>query len=375
MEGKVYACDLRAGYRENLFDKLGRLLDEVGLDGLIKAGDLVAVKLNFGEKGNTGFIRPIFVRRVVEKIKALKAQPFLTDANTLYGGTRNDSARHLITAIENGFAYSVVGAPLIIADGLKGTSFTEVDIGLDHVKTAYVATDIYEADVLISLAHFKGHELTGFGGTLKNIGMGCAARKGKLAQHSGLSPKVKSKECAACGDCVETCGQDAISIIDIEGRPRARINPDFCIGCAECILTCRQGAIRVQWEKSVPDFMHKMIEYTAAVLENKKEKTVFINFLTQISPACDCLAHSDVPLVGDVGILASRDPIAIDQASADLVNRQEGHSATCPQAGIRAGEDKFKALYPEVDWAIQLDYGQKLGLGSRAYDLKWLENA
>ena len=374
MKSKVYACDLRAGYRENLFGKLDRLLDIAGMGDRIKAGDLVAIKLHFGEKGNTGFIRPIFVRRVVDKVKALDAQPFLTDANTLYGGARNDSVHHMITAIQNGFAYSVVDAPILIADGLKGTSYTEVNIDQAHIQTAYIATDIYEADALISLAHFKGHELTGFGGTLKNIGMGCAARKGKLAQHSDLSPKVKSRECIACGDCVETCGQGAISIMDIEGRPRARINPDLCIGCAECILACGQSAIRVQWDKSVPAFMHKMVEYTAAVLDNKGGKTLFVNFLTRISPACDCLAHTDAPVVGDIGILASLDPIALDQASADLVNQQQGHAATCPQAGIGAGEDKFRALYPEVDWTIQLDYGQKLGLGVTDYDLEWLEN-
>ncbi|MBW2060154.1 MAG: DUF362 domain-containing protein [Deltaproteobacteria bacterium] len=373
MKSKVYACDMRAGYRENMFEKLGRLLDAVGLSQGIRARDLVAIKLHFGEKGNTGFVRPVFVRQVVDKIKSLQAQPFLTDANTLYGGVRNDSAHHLITAIENGFAFSVIQAPLIIADGLKGTAATEVKINLERIQRAYIATDIVEADALVSLAHFKGHELTGFGGTLKNLGMGCAARRGKLAQHSNLSPKVKSKNCDACGDCVEACAQSAISIIEIEKRKKARINPEKCIGCGECILVCPNDAIRVQWNKSIPEFMEKMAEYAAAVLKNKKGKAFLLNFLTQISPACDCTPHTDASIVRDVGILASTDPVAIDQASVDLVNQEPGLPGACPAQGIKPGQDKFRALYPKVDWSIQLEYGQKIGLGSRDYDLEWLK--
>ncbi|MBW2140416.1 MAG: DUF362 domain-containing protein [Deltaproteobacteria bacterium] len=373
MKSRVFAIDSRAGYKENAFGKLNRLLDAVGVDKGIKAQDLVALKLHFGEKGNTGFVSPLFVRQVVDKITALKAQPFLTDANTLYGGTRNDSVNHLTTAIQNGFAFAVAGAPLIIADGLKGTSATQVQVDLKHIQTAYIAMDIVEADALISLAHFKGHELTGFGGTLKNLGMGCAARRGKLVQHSNLSPKVKSKHCEACGDCVKSCAHSAISFVETGKKKKARIDPEKCIGCAECILVCPNQAIRVQWNKSVPQFMEKMVEYTAAVLKNKNGKAFFLNFLTHISPVCDCVPHTDAPIVNDVGILASTDPIALDQASADLVNQQAGLPGVCPEAGMKPGKDKFRALHPDADWTIQLDYGEKIGLGSRNYDLEWLE--
>ncbi len=373
MKSKVYAIDMRAGYRENMLEKLERLLEAVGLDRGIKARELVAVKLHFGERGNTGFVSPLFVRRVVDKISALKAQPFLTDANTLYGGTRNHAPDHLKTAVQNGFAYSVTGAPVIIADGLKGASATEIQVDLKHIKTAYIASDIVEADALVSLAHFKGHELTGFGGTLKNLGMGCAARRGKLIQHSNLAPKVKSRHCQACGDCLKACLQSAISIIKIEQKKKARINPEKCIGCAACILACPNQAIRVQWNKSVPEFMEKMVEYTAAVLKNKKGKAFFLNFLTHISPLCDCVPHTDAPIVNDIGVLASTDPIAIDQASADLVNQQAGLPGSCPETALKKGQDKFRGLYPEVDWSIQLEYGREIGLGSRDYDLQWLE--
>lgn len=199
----VYFCNLRTSMKENLPTKLKRLIETAGLKEIVSVRNLVAIKLHFGEKGNAAFIRPILVRPIVDAVKELGGAPFLTDANTLYAGTRGNSISHLITAMENGFAYSVVNAPLIIADGLRGASFSKIRIEKEVIKTAYIGKEIVEADVLISVAHFKGHELSGFGGTIKNMGMGCAARKGKLEQHSDLSPKVKPKKCVGCGECVE----------------------------------------------------------------------------------------------------------------------------------------------------------------------------
>ncbi|MDY6851401.1 MAG: DUF362 domain-containing protein, partial [Thermodesulfobacteriota bacterium] len=240
MKSKVFACDMRTTPRENMLQKLGRLIDALDLGQSIKKRDLVAVKLHFGEKGNTGFIRPVFIRQVVNKVADLGAHPFVTDANTLYVGARSDSVQHLRTAIENGFAYSVIGAPLIIADGLKGGAAAEIPINLEHIQTAYIATDIAEADAFISVAHFKLHELSGFGGAVKNTGMGCAARRGKLAQHSSIAPKVKAKMCIGCGDCVNNCAHSAIALIEVDGKDKARIDPKKCVGCGECILICPQ---------------------------------------------------------------------------------------------------------------------------------------
>jgi uncharacterized Fe-S center protein len=372
MKSKVFAVTMRTSFKENMFDKIDRLLEAVDLKKSIKERDLVAVKLHFGEKGNTAYIRPIYLRRVVDAVKALKAQPFLTDANTLYVGTRSNAARHLITAIENGFDYSVVGAPLTIADGLKGASVAEVDINLPNVKTAYIGRDVVDADALISVAHFKLHELSGFGGAIKNVGMGAASRRGKMDQHSGISPKVKNSKCIGCGDCVAHCAHKAISLKKINNKKKAKIDPEKCVGCAECILVCGQKAIQVQWAAKVPDFMKKMAEYTAACLKGKEMKSFFINFLTQISPACDCFGHADAPLVRDIGILASRDPIAIDQASADLVNQEPALAGTCLNSCTAPGEDKFRGVYPKIDWEIQLDHGQEIGLGTRDYQLVWL---
>ncbi|MFH1091795.1 MAG: DUF362 domain-containing protein [Pseudomonadota bacterium] len=372
MSSKVYACSMRASIKENMLKKLRRLIGHLDLDQGIRKKDLVAIKLHFGERGNTAFIRPIYVRQIVDSVTELGAWPFITDANTLYVGTRANSVSHLKTAIENGFAYAVVGAPLSIADGLKGTSAVGVPLDMEHIKTAYIAADVVEADALISLAHFKLHELSGFGGAIKNLGMGCASRRGKLAQHSDISPKVRAKKCIACGDCVEHCAQSAISIVQQDDREQAFINPEKCVGCGECILVCQQGAIQVQYN-TLPVFMKKMVEYTAAVLQNKKNKAFFINFLTSITPACDCYPHSDAPLVRDIGILASKDPVAIDQASADLVIKEPALTGTCLTACTGPGEDKFRGVYQNVDWEIQLDYGEKIGLGTRKYDLEWLK--
>jgi len=342
-----------------------RLMDRCGLEDIMPHRGLVAIKLHFGEKGNTAFIRPLFIRPIVDSVKELGASPFLTDTHPLYAGTRGNSISHLKTAIENGFAYSVVNAPVIIGDGMRGASYSEVKIGGEIIKTAYLGKEIVESDALISVAHFKGHELSGFGGTIKNLGMGCASRKGKLDQHSGLSPKVKRKKCVGCGECIEHCAQNAISLND----KKAEIDPKKCVGCGECILICPNGAINVQWNADIPIFQKKMVEYTSAVLKGKQGKALFLNFLTDISPACDCYGHSDAPIVQDIGIMASTDPVAIEQASVDMVNRQNVADGSCLKGSKEQGADKFRAVYPKIDWSIQLKHAEKMGIGSREYEL------
>ena len=362
---KVYFSDLRASAKENLLSKMVRLMDEGGLEDIISPRSLVAIKLHFGEKGNTAFIRPLFLRRIADRVRELGASPFLTDTNTLYAGTRGNSVSHLNTAVQNGFAYSVVNAPIIIADGIRGASFSSVKIDQEIIKTAYLGKEIVESDALLSVAHFKGHELSGFGGTIKNLGMGCAARKGKLEQHSDLCPKVKAKKCVGCGDCAEHCAQNAISLTE----DKAVIDPQKCVGCGECILICQNGAIDVQWSSDASVFQKKMVEYASAVLKEKQGKALFMNFLTNISPACDCYGHSDASIVRDIGIIVSKDPVAIDQASVDMVNLQTAAEGSSLEASSPPGEDKFGNLYPKIDWSIQLEYAEKIGLGGREYEL------
>lgn len=365
MKSNVYFIDLRATPKENLVAKIARLMNTAGLSEKIKERDLVAVKLHFGELGNTAFIRPVFLRKIVETIKDVGGFPYLTDANTVYAGTRSDSPRHLTTAIQNGFSYAVVDAPIIIADGLRGRNETAVKINQKHFKKVYIGSDIVETDALISVAHFKGHELSGFGGTIKNLGMGCASRRGKLEQHSTVAPKVNTKNCVGCGDCIDHCSQQALSL----KKEKAVLSSKKCIGCGECILICPESAIEIQWNQAIPDFLEKMVEYTMGVLKNKAGKTLYLNFITDISPACDCYGHNDAPIVRDIGIVAATDPIAIDQASVDLVNREPALPDSCLTTHTQSGDDKFRGVYPNIDWEIQLDYAESIGIGTRSYEL------
>ncbi len=366
MKSKVYFADLRSTHKENLVDKVGRLAQTAGLSAAIKPRDLVAVKLHFGEAGNAAFIRSVFIRKIVQLIKAEGAIPFLTDANTLYVGTRSDAPSHLLTALHNGFSLTSVDAPIIISDGLRGKSEIAVIIDQKNFRQVYIGAEIAQADAIISMAHFKGHELTGFGGTIKNLGMGCASRKGKLAQHSNMSPTIKRKKCIGCGDCVPHCSQGALSVVE----KKAVMDSQKCIGCGECVLICAQEAIQIQWNQAIPVFLENIAEYTVGVLQGKAGKTLFINFITNVSPACDCYGHNDAPIVRDIGMVASLDPVAIDQASADLVNQEAAMPGSCLTRNTACGEDKFRGLYPEIDWAYQLEYAEKIGLGFREYELE-----
>ena len=373
MKINVYFANLDAGGK-TILDKLSILLDRTDLKGKIRDKDLVAIKLHFGEKGNSAFVRPLFLRRVVDCVKASKGKPFLTDTNTLYRGMRQEAISHLTNAYHHGFAYSVIDAPILIADGLRGNSSVSVRIDKPLFKTVSIARDIHMADVLIGVTHFTGHELSGFGGTLKNLGMGCASREGKLSQHSNISPRVKEKTCNGCKRCLTSCAYDAILMKFLEREVEkkstvASIDPKKCVGCGECILTCPTGAVQIQWNETIPLFQKKMVEYAYGDVHKKKGKALYLNFLIQVSPACDCLGYSDTPIVNDVGILASEDPVAIDQASVDLVNQQLGSHASKLPKNWENGEDKFRALYPEVDWGIQLSYGEEIGLGTRSYEL------
>ncbi|MCX8118266.1 MAG: DUF362 domain-containing protein [Desulfobacterota bacterium] len=374
MKSAVFFSDLKVEPKRTLFDKLDLLLDRTELRKKIKEKDLVAIKLHFGERGNTAYVRPVYVRRIVDRVRECGGKPFLTDTNTLYIGARSEAVSHLHTAYEHGFTPLTVNAPVLIADGLRGNSAVKVRIDKPLLKTVSIAHEIHMADVLLAVTHFKGHELSGFGGALKNLGMGCASREGKLTQHSNISPQVKKKACKGCESCLPWCPSGAISMVpqEVEGRQRPRvalIDPQKCIGCGECILACPAGAVQIQWNESIPLFQKKMVEYAFGALVKKRGKALFLNFLTQISPACDCYGFSDVPIVNDIGILASEDPVAIDQASADLVNAQEGNPSSKLTKNLKAGGDKFRGLYPEVDWTIQLAYAEEIGLGRRGYDL------
>ncbi|WP_228369028.1 MULTISPECIES: DUF362 domain-containing protein [Pseudothermotoga] len=345
----VYFTDMSTNGNVNLLKKVELLLEKIGLEKIIIRDKFVAVKLHFGEYGNLAFIRPQYIKVIVDQVKKFGGKPFLTDSNTLYRGHRSNAVDHLLNAYLNGFSYEVVGAPIVIADGLRGSDEMRIRIDKTYVKEAKIGSAIALADVLIAVTHFKGHEQTGFGGVLKNVGMGSASRAGKLEQHSESKPVVASEKCVACRMCERNCPVNAITVSKF-----AAINYDVCIGCGQCIAMCNYGAMVPKWDSSSEILSKKMAEYTYAVLKDKK--SVFISFIMDISPDCDCWHTNRPPIAPDIGIAASTDPVALDQACIDLVVQS-------------TGGDPFLKVHPKVTWKTQLEYAENLGLGSRQYEL------
>jgi uncharacterized Fe-S center protein len=297
------------------------------------------------------------------------ALPFLTDSNTLYSGRRSNAVDHLQSAMENGFGPMTVGCHVIIADGLKGTDYRDVEINLKHCKTAKIGTAIADADIIISMNHFKGHEMTGFGGVLKNIGMGSGSRGGKLEMHSASKPEIHTENCTGCRQCIKSCAQEAI---ELNESRKAVIDYDKCVGCGQCVAVCQFDSAQVIWNESADTANEKIAEYTYAVIKDKPN--FHINFIMNVSPNCDCWDSNDVAIVPDLGIMASFDPVALDKASIDMVNSApaakgsvlDGKVCECHE---HSGEDKIKHIHPNTDWRVGLRYAEEIGLGTQDYEL------
>jgi len=364
----VYFVDLNGRDKQSLAGALDGLLARLPLSAVVAKGDLAAVKLHFGEQGNTAFVPPKLVRPVVDAVRALGAKPFLCDANTLYVGTRSDSASHLATAHLHGFTYETMGCPVIIADGLRGGSYVEVEVAGRHLKRVKLAHDLAKCDAIVCASHFKGHELAGFGGAIKNLGMGGGARGAKLAMHSDITPQIKKDKCTACGRCAENCPAGAITI---EGH--AIIEPSKCIGCGSCIVVCPERAVRNAWDSGPAMMQEKMVEHLAGFFKLHQGKLAFVNYIINVAPACDCYGSNDPYIVPDIGVCASLDPVALDAASNDLVMQAQGLKGSKLTKAFEPGSDKFRDIYPEVDWSIQLKYAEELGLGSRKYEMVMVE--
>lgn len=370
---EVFFIDSHADSRERNLVRYGRLLRQMNLQAVINEGDLVAVKLSFGERGNLTYLRPQYVRPVIDEIKRLGGRPFLTDSNTLYAGGRTNSRDHAITALRNGFGFDVTGAPVVIAGGLLGLDYRTVALKGEHFSEAKVVAEAIDADAIISLAHFKGHMICGFGGALKNLGMGFGARAGKQMMHSDVHPQVQSSKCDGCARCVKWCPVNAISMVDAgdehAARKAASIDSGPCIGCGECVTVCYTGAIGISWKSDPAIVQQKMAEYAFAVLKEKSHKFAAINFLMDITPDCDCVGWSDKPIVPNLGIMAATDPVALDAASLDLVNQAQGLAGgALPPESLTSG-DKFGAIHHGIDATAQLVHAEKLGLGTRLYEL------
>ncbi len=366
MKSKVFFSERRAtSPRKSLPVKLEKLFDKLDFPSTISKNDLVAVKLHFGERGLTTFISPIFVRRIVDKIKGLGGKPFLTDTNTLYIEMRHNAVDHLETAILHGFTYATVGAPLLIADGLRGHGSRDVEVPGKHFDTVKIAQGIIDADSMVVLSHVKGHILTGMGGAIKNLSMGCSSRAGKHMMHASVKPEVVADKCTGDAHCIRHCPAHCITLQD----RIAVIDKDSCIGCGECVVACPHEAIKIDWSSDTEAVQEKMAEFALGAVQDKKDKSCYINFVMDVTPHCDCHGWSDSFIVPDVGILASSDPVAVDQASVDLINRQGGLADSKLKGNFSPGEDKFSGVYPHLDHSIQLKHAESLGLGSRQYEL------
>ena len=337
---------------ETLKKKFSALLEKSGALDFISAKESGVVKIHFGEEGNTGYVKPEYIGVLTKAVRKKGASFVLADTNTLYKGRRMESAEHTRLALDHGFTPEATGAEVIIPDEKAKGQTAKLDIGQKFIKTAKVLKLFVDADFLINVAHFKGHMMTGYGGALKNIGMGCASREGKLEQHTDISPVVYTETCVGCGKCAEICPADAITLRD----KKATVDSSKCIGCANCIAVCPTEAITVEWEAGGDTIQEKMVEYAKAVLDRQKDRALHINFAVKITKECDCLAKDDPRIAPDVGILASSDPVSLDKACLDLT--------------IKAcGKDILKEVHPKRDGMKQLEHAREIGLGSLDYEL------
>lgn len=367
-KSKVYFTNLRTKPSVSLLKKMEILMIKAGIGGIDFSKKLVAIKIHFGEPGNLAYLRPNYAAHLARFLKSKGAVPFLTDSNTLYWGRRANAPSHIEAAFENGYNPISAGCPVIIADGLKGTEFREIGLNLDYCKSAKIGSAIADSDIIISLNHFKGHELTGFGGALKNLGMGCASVGGKMFLHSGSSPRIYEKNCTGCRICEKYCAHDAIKV----GNDKiAHIDYEKCVGCGQCVAVCQYDAARVVWASTSETVCRRITEYAYAVVKDKP--SFHVNFIMDVSPNCDCWDVNDYPVVPDIGMAASFDPVALDKASADLVTMAPALPGSKIMDTVSrndlTGKDKFSHAHPDTHWQAGIDHGVKIGLGSSEYEL------
>ena len=352
-KSKVYFVPADGGEpAEALSEKAKKAYLATGFNGRIAEGEFAALKIHFGEAGNTGYVKPAWLAGLIREVRQRTKRAFLTDSNTLYVGNRSNSIDHLRLAWSHGFTPEATGLPVIIADGLIGRDKQEPKSAQVRTSSSKIASAILDADALIGLTHVTGHVQTGLGAAIKNIGMGCASRAGKLEQHSVTHPRVDPKACRNCSVCLAFCPEAAI----VQAEGHVVIEPSKCVGCGECLVVCKFGAIKMRWDSDSRRLQEKMAEYAKRVVDHFKDKAVFVSFLLQVTKDCDCMAKNQKPIVEDAGILASLDPVAVDRATADLIVERGG------------GADPLRAGY-DLDWSAQLDHGERIGLGTTKYSL------
>ena len=360
---KVYFTDMRTSFTENLPKKLTRLIDRAGLGTIDFDHKFVAIKIHFGEMGNLAYLRPQYARALAAYIKERGGLPFLTDCNTLYVGSRKNALEHIETAYINGYTPYATGCQVIIADGVRGTDEAYIPIGCEEVKTAKIGRAIADADIIISLNHFKGHEDAGFGGALKNLGMGSGSRAGKMEMHYDGKPVVDRDRCRGCRKCATICANDGIHY----ESSKAVIDYDNCVGCGRCIAICSFDAIKPHNSSSEASLNRRIAEYAYAVVKDKPN--FHISIAADISPNCDCHPENDAPIVPNIGMFASFDPVAIDLAAADAVNAMPANPRSALSEAECRCHDHFINVHPNTNWRGQIEHGEEIGLGSSEYEL------
>ena len=333
-------------------NRLKKLFKTAGFDKIIEKNDITAVKVHFGEPGNTSYLPHHYVEPIVRMIKSCSAKPFVTDTNVLYKSRRDNAIDHLEVAAEHGFTSEKLGAPIIIADGILGRNETEIEINAPLNKSISLVTELVSAYSAIVITHATGHLGTGLAATIKNLGMGMSSRKGKLTQHSVSKPIISETKCTACGVCTNWCPVDSITVGDVF----AFIDEGICIGCGECLAVCRFNAVKFKWDSSSELLQKQIAEHALGIVKQKNGKMGFLTFMINMTKDCDCLAQKPIPLIDDIGVLAGTDPVAIDQAVYDLTKKQTGKSLS-------------QIAFPALDATIQLEYGEQIGLGNRNYQL------
>ena len=364
-KAQVFWTDMHTTLDINLPQKLEKLMKAAGFETIDFKDKFTAVKLHFGEPGNFAFLRPNYAKVVCDYVKRLGGRPFVTDCNTLYVGGRKNALDHLDSAYENGYNPFSTGVQTVIADGLKGLDerLVPVENG-EYIKEAKIGAAIMDADIIISIAHFKGHEAAGFGGALKNLGMGCGSRAGKMEMHCASKPQVTHDLCIGCGRCKKICAHDAPSITN----GKATIDQDKCVGCGRCVGVCPRDAIEPLYDEANDVLNYKIAEYSKAVVQDRP--SFHINMVIDVSPFCDCHAENDIPIVSDIGMFASFDPVALDMACADAVNAQPAVSGSLLDKNGHAHHDHFTDVSQNTNWKSALEHGEKIGLGTMQYELK-----
>ncbi len=371
-KAKVYYTDFRTkAFGDGLPAKLQKLMRKAGIEEIDMDGKFVAIKLHFGELGNISYLRPNYARAVVDLVKHLGGKPFLTDCNTMYPGSRKNALEHLECAWQNGFTPLTVGCPILIGDGLKGTDDIAVPVqGGEYVKEAKIGRAIMDADIFISLTHFKGHEMTGFGGAIKNIGMGCGSRAGKTEQHSSGKPHISPEKCRGCRRCQRECANEGL-VFDRAAR-KMSVDQTHCVGCGRCLGACNFDAIAFDNDNANEVLNCRMAEYTKAVLDGRPN--FHVSLIVDVSPNCDCHCENDAPILPNIGMFASFDPLALDQACVDaciaappIAKSQLGDNMAKPD--FIDYKDPFTNSAPESEWKSCLAHGEKIGLGTRSYEL------